>query len=72
MSLQDIRAKKDRAYLDLDSPNGKIIMDDLIMMFSPDKITGKTKYETEVKAHQSDVIRYIQRRIKDGMEGKSF
>ena len=53
------------------NPDGKFVLEDLIKNFFPEKLSTGDEYTTLKRAHQSDVIRYIQRRVKDGMAGKS-
>lgn len=52
------------------SPDGQAVLEDLIKIFAPDKIIGKNEYDTLMRAAQSDPIRYIQRRLIDGLERK--
>jgi hypothetical protein len=70
---QEIIARKDKAYSDLfNSPEGKLVLEDLIVMFAPENLATDTAHSTAIRVGQSNPIRYIQRRIKDGMEGKSL
>ena len=54
------------------NPDGKFVLEDLIKNFFPEKLSTGDEYNTCKRAHQSDVIRYIQRRIEDGVDGKSI
>jgi hypothetical protein len=52
------------------SPEGKQVLEDLTLRFVPEALTTKDQHSTTVRAAQADVIRYIERRIVDGMAGK--
>jgi len=67
---QAILREKDLMYMKLfQCREGQFVLKDLIALFAPDKIVGETPHETTVRAATSDPIRYIQRRIQNGMEG---
>ena len=62
----------DIAYRDLfNSPNGEKVLEDLILNFLPDKLSTDCPHTTAVRIGESNPIRYIQRRIHNGMDGKS-
>ena len=63
----------DLLYRDFfNTPNGEKVLEDLTLHFCPETLIGDTEFETVVKAVKSEFMRYIQRRIKDGMDGKSI
>ena len=64
--------EKDIIYRDVfNSPDGKIVLEELNLLFNPEKLSTNDQYSTSKKAHQADVIRHIQRRIEDGMDGST-
>ena len=64
--------KLDLAYMHIfQSEDGKAVLEDLIKRFLPDKLTTDSEHGTVVRASESNPIRYIQRRVKDGMDGRS-
>lgn len=65
-------AKLDIAYMGMfKSPDGQIVLADLIRLFVPIALVTTEPHKTIVRAAQSDVITYIQRRIEDGVKGIS-
>jgi hypothetical protein len=59
-------------YRDLfKTPLGQIVLDDLRGRYIPDKITTNDPHTTAMNARAVEIINYIQRRIDDGVDGKS-
>jgi hypothetical protein len=59
-------------YRDLfKTPLGQIVLDDLRGRYIPDKITTNDPHTTAMNARSVEIINYIQRRIDDGVDGKS-
>ncbi len=64
--------KLDIAYMGfVKSPDGKLMLEDLIRMFVPERLSTTDSHKTTVRAAQSDVITYIQRRVENGVKGIS-
>jgi len=64
--------KIDLAHRDhWNTPLGKIVLDDLKRNFLPHKLTTDNPHTTAMNARAMDFFNYIQRRIDDGMDGKS-
>jgi hypothetical protein len=65
----DITLERNRLYVEVfTSPAGAKVLEDLIAVFAPERLEGKTEHETVCRALKSEPIRYINRRIKDGLE----
>ena len=60
-------------YRDLfKTPLGQKILDDLISRYVPEKIKTNDPHTTAMNARAVEIINYIQRRIDDGVDGKSI
>jgi hypothetical protein len=69
-AIQRSNHETDIAFRDtFTNPAGKVVLDNLDSLFNPERLTGADAYITTARAHQSDVIRFIHRRIEDGMDG---
>lgn len=53
------------------TPLGEQVLDDLKLRFVPEKITTNDPHTTSMNARGVEIINYIQRRIDDGVDGKS-
>jgi hypothetical protein len=53
------------------TPDGQLILADLEKNFMRDRLAADDSHTTVVRAAQSDPIRYILRRIQNGVDGKS-
>jgi len=61
------------AYMGLfKSPDGEKVLEDLIMNFLPERLSTDDPHTTAIRVGESNPIRYIQRRIQDGVDGKSI
>ena len=68
--VDDIRHIKGILYRDLFKTNlGEKVLADLEMNFNPEILATDNTHTTTVRASRADVIRYINRRINDGMDG---
>ena len=66
--LDDLRLKKGVMYRDLfNTPLGEDVLKDLELHFNPEKLTTDNPHTTIVRTSESTPIRYIKRRIEDGM-----
>lgn len=64
--------EKDIKYRDVfGTPDGKLVLEDLNLMFNPDKLHTNDPHTTAIRIGESTPIRYIQRRIEDGMDGST-
>lgn len=71
-SARETTHKIDLLYMHLfNNPDGKMVLEDLVRNFLHDKLSTGEAHSTCIRASQADVIRYIQRRIEDGVDGKS-
>jgi hypothetical protein len=62
----------DIAYRDhWNTPLGKKVLDDLNKRFNPENITTDNPHSTAIRARGVEIMNYINRRIKDGMDGRS-
>lgn len=60
------------AYRDLfKTPLGEKILADLERLFNPDQLHDDTPHKMAIRVGQSNPIRYILRRIENGVDGKS-
>jgi hypothetical protein len=72
MKFNEVTAKLDRMYMMVyGSPEGQEVLEDLIRRFAPERLDTGDPHTTAVRVGESNPIRYIQRRIKDGLERKS-
>ncbi len=72
LKARDVLHKLDLAYMHLfNTPEGEEILADLKKHFMLDRLTTDNAHTTVVRASHSDPIRYILRRIQNGMDGKS-
>ena len=46
---------------------GRQVLEDLIALYLPDKLSTDDPHTTAVRVGESNPVRYIQRRLKDGM-----
>lgn len=53
------------------TPEGNKVLADLVRMFLPDKLSTDNPHTTAIRVGESNPVRYIQRRIKHGMDGRS-
>ena len=68
----EILHKLDLAYMEVfNNPKGALVIADLKKHFMLDRMAADSQHATVVRALHSDPIRYILRRIEDGMDGKS-
>ncbi len=66
--VDDLRREKGVMYRDLfNTPLGEKVLDDLNLHFNPEKLSTDDPHTTALKVGQSTPIRYIKRRIEDGM-----
>ena len=60
----------DLLYRDFfNTPAGEKVLEDLTTRFCPENLIGDSEFTTVVRTAESNFMRYIQRRIKDGMDG---
>lgn len=52
------------------SPHGKRVLEYLNVRFNPDRVATDDAHTTAVSVGRSEPIRFINRRVKDGMDGK--
>ena len=68
--MEDIRHRKGIMYRDLfKTPLGEQVLEDLESQFSPPKLSTDNPHTTALRVGENTPIRYINRRIKDGMDG---
>ena len=62
----------DVAYRDLfNTPLGEKVLADLKLQFYPERLHTDNPHTTAIRIGESTPIRYIERRIHDGVDGKS-
>ena len=62
----------DIMYRDLfNTPLGEKVLSDLKLQFSPERLHTDNPHTTAIRIGESTPIRYIERRIHDGVDGKS-
>jgi hypothetical protein len=67
-----ILEQKDRDYtICFNSKEGKAVLADLVALFLPEKLSTGDAHTTAIRVGESNPIRYIQRRIENGMDGQS-
>ena len=63
----------DVVYRDLfNSPLGEKVLADLALHFNPERLHTPDSHTTAIRIGESTPVRYILRRIEDGMDGKSI
>ena len=73
MKASNILGRKNREYsICFSSKEGKAVLDDLVRLFNPDKLSTDDAHTTAIRIGESTPIRYILRRIEDGMDGQSI
>ncbi len=66
--LDDLRREKGIMYRDLfNTPLGEKVLEDLELHFNPERLSTDNAHSTAIKVGESTPIRYIKRRIEDGM-----
>ena len=66
--LIQIRLKKGVMYRDLfNTPLGEDVLKDLELHFNPERLSTDNPHTTAIKIGESTPIRYIKRRIEDGL-----
>ena len=64
--------KIDLAFMNIfNTPDGKIALEYLIKTYRPERITTDDPFTTGMRARGVEIINDIQRRIEDGVDGKS-
>lgn len=70
---KEIIHSMDVVYRDLfKTPLGQKVLDDLTVRYVPDKITTNDPHTTAMNARAVEIINYIERRIHNGVDGKSI
>jgi len=60
-------------YRDLfNTPLGEKVLADLELQFSPERLHTDNPHTTAIRIGESTPVRYILRRIEDGVAGKSI
>jgi len=64
--------KLDIIYRDLfNTPLGEKVLEDIGRLFNPERLHTDNPHTTAIRIGESTPVRYILRRIQDGVDGKS-
>ena len=71
-NIRDITHKLDVVYMHVfNNPDGAKVLEDLVKIFLPEKLSTGDAHTTAIRVGESNPIRYIQRRVENGVDGKS-
>jgi hypothetical protein len=69
---RDTTHQKDILYRDVFmTPQGKKVLEDLQLQFNPDRLHTDNAHTTAIRVGESTPIRYILRRVENGVDGQS-